>query len=318
MSIQFGIVMDDIATIKPYKDSSLAVLREVQRRQWTLYFMQQHDLYWQDNTVYATVYPLTVFDDNQHWFSLGEAQHMSLNQLDCIFMRKDPPFNMDYIYATYLLEQVHQQGTLVFNHPQALRDFNEKCSIMHFPQCIAPTCIAADMQTLKTFLTTHQDIVVKPLDGMGGKGIFRLQQHDPNINAVLETLTGSGQRPIMAQQYLPDITEKGDKRILLIDGKPIPHAIARFPAEGETRANLAAGGCGVGAELTKRDYWLCEQLAPALQVRGLVFVGVDVIGDYITEINVTSPTCICEFDAEFGVNVSGMLLDAMQNKLAGS
>ncbi len=318
MTIKFGIVMDDIATINPHKNTSLAILREAMHRQWTLYLIHMPDLRWQENVVYSVVYPLTVFADDQHWFELGDPQHIPLNTLDCIFMHKDPPFNMDYIYATYLLEQASRDGIFVFNHPQGLRDFNEKCCIMHFPECIAPTCVTANMHSIKTFLAEHHDIVVKPLDGMGGKGIFRLQQHDPNVNATLEILTASGKHPIMAQRYLPDITKKGDKRILLIDGKPVPHAIARFPTDDEARANLAAGGHAVEAKLSKRDYWLCEQIAPQLQARGLLFVGIDIIGDYITEVNVTSPTCVCEFNKTFNINVGEMLLDVVSDKLSSS
>ena len=313
--MQFGMLMDDIAQIKPHKDSSLAILRAAKDANWVLYFIKPGSLRWENNQVYATVYPLTVFDDNQHWFALGDPKDTLLTDLDCVFMRQDPPFNMDYIYVTYLLEQVHQQGTWVFNHPRALRDFNEKCSLMHFPQCIAPTCISADQSKIKDFLTQHQDIVVKPLDGMGGQGIFRLNQNDTNVNVILETLTNMGQHPIMAQQYLSDITQTGDKRILVIDGDPIPYAIARFPEQGDIRANLAAGGRGMGVELTARDRWLCDQIAPTLQARGLLFVGIDVIGDYITEINVTSPTCICELNTTYNLNIGKTILNAMQNKM---
>jgi len=314
MSISLGVVMDPIGSINYKKDSTLAMLLEAQQRGHDLYYMEQSDLYWQDQQARASMHSLKVFADPGHWFELGEASPQPLAMLNAILMRKDPPFNTDYIYTTYLLEHAEQAGSLVVNKSQSLRDCNEKLFITSFPHCIPDTLISSQANIIKNFLNQHHDLILKPLDGMGGASIFRVQENDPNINVIIETLTFHGKRHIMAQRYIPEITQ-GDKRILLINGEPVPYALARIPGQGETRANLATGGQGVGIELTERDLWICAQVAPTLKAKGLYFVGIDVIGDYLTEINVTSPTCIRELDAQFNLNISAQLMDCIEQNI---
>jgi glutathione synthase len=315
MSIRVGVVLDPIDQIKPHKDSTYAMMLEAQRRGWTVLVMEQQDLYLIDGTAFGRGREITILDEQSPWYSLAAPTHAPLSQLDAVLMRKDPPFDMEYVYTTYLLERAEQQGLLVLNRPQSLRDANEKLFTAWFPQCCAPTQVARDPALLREFLKDHQDIVIKPLDGMGGASIFRVRADDPNISVILETLTAHGTRFAMAQRYIPDIASKGDKRILLVDGEPVPYALARIPAPGESRGNLAAGASGVGVELSDRDRWICAEVAPELRRRGLVFVGLDVIGDYLTEINVTSPTCIRELDALFGLNIAGSLCEAVERKL---
>ncbi|OOZ41925.1 glutathione synthase [Solemya pervernicosa gill symbiont] len=317
MSIKLGIVMDPIGSIKTVKDSSFAMLLAAQQRGWQLYYMEQGDLYLRDGRSYSRTRSLQVVDDRDNWFNLGESEDLPLDALDTILMRKDPPFDMEYIYTTYLLELAQQRGTLVVNRPSAIRDANEKLFTAWFPQCCAPTLVSSNGERLRAFLDEQHDIVLKPLDGMGGASIFRLKLDDPNVSVVIETLTDHGRRTAMAQRFVPEITA-GDKRILLVDGKPVPYALARIPAEGETRGNLAAGGRGEGVALTERDYWICEQIAPALRERGLLFVGIDVIGDYLTEINVTSPTCIRELDTLYELDIAGQLMDVIEAKCHAS
>lgn len=314
MSISLGVVMDPIGAIHYKKDSTLAMLLEAQQRGYALFYMEQADLYWQDQQARARMRPLKVFADPDHWFELGDATQHPLSSLDTILMRKDPPFDNDYIYTTYFLEQAEQAGSLIVNKPQSLRDCNEKLFITQFPQCIPETTVSCQAGIIKEFLHQHGDLILKPLDSMGGASIFRVKQNDPNINVIIETLTQHGKRHIMAQRYIPEITQ-GDKRILLVNGEPVPYALARIPSEGETRANLATGGQGVGIALTERDRWICAQVAPTLQAKQLYFVGIDVIGDYLTEINVTSPTCIRELDAQFELNISAQLMDCIEQKL---
>jgi glutathione synthase len=314
VSITLGVVMDPIGAIHYKKDSTLAMLLEAQRRGYALFYMEQADLYCRDTAPMARMRPLQVKADATNWFSLGAAQQLPLAQLDVMLMRKDPPFDENYIYTTHLLELAEQRGSLVINRPQSLRDANEKLFALQFPQCIPPTMVSAQAALLREFLAEQHDIIVKPLGAMGGASIFRLTRTDPNINVVLEIMTQHGSRLVMAQRYLPEVLQ-GDKRILLIDGEPVPYALARIPAAGETRANLAVGGRGEGIALTERDRWICAQVAPALRARGLMFVGLDVIGEYLTEINVTSPTCIRELDTQFGLNISGMLLDRIETTL---
>ena len=306
--------MDPIGAINYKKDSTLAMLLEAQQRGYSLYYMEQSDLYWQDQQAHASMRSLKVFANPEHWFELEEAVQQPLAMLDAILMRKDPPFNTDYIYTTYLLEHAEQAGSLIVNKSQSLRDCNEKLFITSFPQCIPDTLVSCQSSIIKKFLDQHQDLILKPLDGMGGASIFRVQANDPNINVIIETLTFHGKRHIMAQRYIPEIT-KGDKRILLINGEPVPYALARIPGQGETRANLAAGGQGVGIELTERDRWICEQVAPTLKEKSLYFVGIDVIGDYLTEINVTSPTCIRELDTQYNLNISAQLMDCIEKNI---
>jgi len=314
MTIQLGVVMDDIATIKPYKDSSFAMLLAAQARGWTLWYMELSDLFLRDGVAYAQMRPVQVIDNKTDWFRLGEVKIQPLHSLNVILMRKDPPFNIEYIMATYLLEHAEKLGTLVVNKPQSLRDANEKLYTTWFPQCCVATLVTRRIAQLREFLTIQQNIVLKPLDSMGGDSIFRVQQGDLNTSVIFETMTQHEQKYVMAQQFIPEIAQ-GDKRILLIAGEPIPYALARIPQLGELRGNLAAGGRGEGVALTERDYWICEQVGATLRDKGLLFVGLDVIGDYLTEINVTSPTCIRELDQLFGLNIADKLLDEIANRL---
>jgi glutathione synthase len=311
--LRVGVVMDPIGSIHFAKDTTLALLLEAQARGWELSYIEPPDLFLQGPEPYAQARPLRVYDDPQRWYEFGATALLPLAELDVILMRQDPPFTMEYVYSTYLLEQAEARDVLVVNRPRSLRDTNEKLSILGFPQCIPPTLVARDMDRLRGFLTEHGDVIVKPLDIMGGASVFRLRSDDPNVNVVLETMTAYGTRFTMAQRYLPQIVD-GDKRILLIDGEPFPYALARIPKRGETRANLAAGGTGVGVPLTERDRWICAQVGPTLKERGLLFVGLDVIGDHLTEINVTSPTCVRELDKLYGLNISARLMDAVEKR----
>ena len=313
-AVNLGVVMDPIASINPKKDSTLAMLLEAQSRDWTLYHMEQGDIFLRDGKAYAKMQQLTVSNDLHKWFELGQSHLKPLAELDVILMRKDPPFDMEYIYTTYFLEHAEDEGVLVVNKPQSLRDVNEKAYITWFPECCAPTLISRNADQLREFLYEHGDIILKPLDAMGGASVFRIRENDPNINVIIETITQRETRFIMAQRFIPEISD-GDKRILLIDGRPVPFALARLAAPGETRANLAAGGHGEGVPLSERDLWICEQVGPTLRAKGLLFVGLDVIGDYLTEINVTSPTCIRELDAIYDLNISGWLMDCIETKL---
>jgi len=314
MTIKLGVVMDPVANINPKKDSTLAMLLEAQRRGWMLCYMEQEDLFQRNGIAGSHWRPLRVQDSPDEWFELGPIQTAPLTTFDVILMRKDPPFDMDYIYTTYLLELAEQAGTLIVNRPAALRDFNEKLATAWFPQCTAPSLVSSSRNQLREFLNEHGDIIVKPLSAMGGASIFRIRREDPNINVILEVMTGHGRHLIMAQRYLEAIND-GDKRILMIDGEPIPFSLARLAAPGETRANLAAGGRAEGRQLSVREQWICAEIGPTLKHKGLMFVGLDVIGDYLTEINVTSPTCIRELDAQFGINISAKLMDCIESHL---
>jgi glutathione synthase len=251
---------------------------------------------------------LKVFNDADNWFKVNAGVDLALDSLDAILMRKDPPFDMNYIYSTYILEKAEEKGTIIINKAQSLRDANEKLFTNNFSQCMPPTLVSSQAEHIKAFYKEHKDIILKPLDGMGGASVFRIKEGDSNLSVIIETLTEHGTKLTMAQRFIPEI-KKGDKRILLINGVPVPYALARIPAKGETRANLAAGGEGVGIELTDRDRWICEQVAPLLKEKGLIFVGIDVIGDYLTEVNVTSPTCIRELDKQYNINISAILMD---------
>ena len=312
--IQLGIVMDPISAINIKKDSSFAMLLAAQAKGWPLYYIEQSDLFLSQGVARATVRPLTVIENNKQWYELGETKTVALSELDVVLMRKDPPFNMEYIYSTYLLEQAQSAGVLIVNNPQSLRDANEKLFTAWFPECCPDTLVTRQDSLIRDFYKTHGDIILKPLDGMGGASIFRIKEQDPNLSVIIETLTERGQKSIMVQRYIPDIVE-GDKRILMIDGEPVPYALARIPADGETRGNLEAGGRAEGRPLTERDRWICQQVGPKLREKGLIFVGLDVIGDYLTEINVTSPTCIRELDQQFGLNIAGDLMDSIQQHL---
>ncbi|WP_455203367.1 glutathione synthase [Kaarinaea lacus] len=309
--MKLGAVMDPIGSIKTHKDSTFAMLLEAQARRWQLYYMEMQHLYLQDGECYAWMQELQVKDDSRHWYQLAEGKHAPLAQLDAVLMRKDPPVTMEYMHATQFLDRAEAAGVLVINKPSSLRDANEKLFTAWFPQCVCPTIVTSSTEQLRGFLQQHQDIIVKPLDAMGGASIFRVKKDDPNTNVIFETITGLEQHYAMAQTYLAEIAQ-GDKRILMINGEPIPYALARIPAAGETRGNLAVGGKGVGVELSERDYWICEQVAPVLREKGLIFTGLDVIGDYLTEINVTSPTCIRELDALYNLNISAKLMDFIE------
>ncbi|PRB82950.1 glutathione synthase [Pseudomonas sp. MYb185] len=314
MSIRIGIVMDPISAIHYKKDSSLAMLLAAQQRGWELNYMEPQDLYLQDGQAMAGIRPLEVFADPQCWYRLGTEQQQPLEQLDVILMRKDPPFDNEFLYATHILEAAERAGVLVVNRPASLRDCNEKLFATRFPQCCPPNTVSRRADILRAFISQHSDVILKPLDGMGGSMIFRVRQDDPNISVIIETLTEHGQQQIMAQRYLPAIKE-GDKRILMIDGEPVPYCLARIPQAGETRGNLAAGGRGEARPLSERDRWIAAEVGPELRRRGLLFVGLDVIGDYLTEINVTSPTCIREIDAAYDTDIGGQLMDAIEQQL---
>ncbi|RUM78575.1 MAG: glutathione synthase [Candidatus Thioglobus sp.] len=312
--MKLAVLMDDIANINPKKDSSLAMMLEATRRGWEIYTFNTTDLFAEQDKILAHASKTMVVDHPDNWFEKQPKQTIELGEFDAILMRKDPPFNMDYIYATYLLEQAENNGVLVVNKPQSLRDANEKLFALNFAHCMPTTLISTQADQIKSFIKAEKTVVVKPLDGMGGNDIFKLTDGDRNIDEVLDYLTHQGTRQILTQTFLSDIV-KGDKRILLINGKPIDYALARMPAEGSFKGNLAAGATGVGQPLSDRDYYLCEQIGPTLKDKGLMFVGLDVIGDYITEINVTSPTCIRELDAQFNLNIAGVLFDAIEQQI---
>jgi glutathione synthase len=314
MSIKLGVMMDPIESIKAYKDSTLAMLLAAQARGWEIMYMQPGDAFIRDGRAHAELWPLTVFDNNDSWFRLGAATTFPLSELDVILMRVDPPYDMEYIHATYTLQRAAEQGVLVVNDPVSLRLVHEKLSISRFPELCAPTLVTRQRQRLKEFLAEHGDIIVKPLHAMGGHSIFRVRRNDPNINVIFETMTAYDCSSVMAQRYIPEIAQ-GDKRILLIDGEPVPYALARIPAEGDTRGNLAAGGQGVGQALSARDREICASVGPVLREHGILFAGLDVIGDYLTEINITSPTCIRELDAIYTLDIAGQLLDVIAGKL---
>lgn len=316
MTIKIGVVMDPIANINYKKDSTLAMLWAAQARDWQIFYMEQKDLFLEQGIGKASMAHLTVFHDPDGWYTLEEPLVRELADLDVILMRKDPPFDNEFIYTTYILEQAERCGTLVVNRCQSLRDCNEKIFATEFPQCCPPVLVSADSKRLKAFHQEHQDVIFKPLDGMGGTSIFRVKRDDPNVNVILETLTSYGRETIMAQRYLPEIVD-GDKRLLLINGEAISHAVARIPTGDETRGNLAAGGTARPQPLSDRDHWIAEQIGPSLREKGLLFVGLDIIGDYLTEINVTSPTCIRELDDAYNLNIGGLLMDCIAKELKG-
>ena len=312
---RLGVVMDPIGAIKYAKDSTLAMLLAAQARGFELTYLEMHDLLLRDGVALGRVRPLTVAADPKNWFTLGEPRVEPLGGLDCILMRKDPPFDTEYIYSTYILERAAEQGALVVNRPQGLRDMNEKVYTAWFPQCCAPTLITRDMAEMAAFLREHGRIVCKPLDGMGGRSIFVLERNDKNTNVVFETLTASGQRFAIVQRYIPDIVDTGDSRVLVIDGEPVPYALARIPSPDDNRGNLAAGAKGVGRPLNDRDRWLVAQIGPTLAAKGMLFVGLDVIGGYVTEINVTSPTGIVAIDQFNGTDTAARIWDAIEAKV---
>ena len=313
-TLKIGIVMDPIGSITPYKDSSLAMLLEAGRRGAEIHYFEQKDVSLVSGTALGQSTLLQVRDDNSDWYSLGDRREVALGDLDAILMRKDPPFDMEYVYTTYILERAQQAGALIVNAPQALRDMNEKAYTAWFPELTPTTLITRSMSEMKAFLAEHQHVVAKPLDGMGGRSIFVVRKGDKNANVVFETLTDYGSRFAMAQVYIPEITA-GDKRILLIEGEPVPHALARIPSDEDNRGNMVAGAAAVGQAMSKRDFEICERVGPVLRDAGVLFAGIDVIGDYLTEVNVTSPTGIRELDKQFDLNIAGLMFDAIETRL---
>jgi glutathione synthase len=309
-ALKTGVVMDPIGGIKTYKDSTFAMLLEAQRRGHTLYYMEPENLFARDGRVFADMQQLEVRDNTSDWFSLTPLGNLPLDELDVVLMRRDPPFDMGYIYTTYMLELAEKAGTLIVNRPQSLRDANEKFFITHFPQCCVPMLISSSSSLIREFVAKHGHCVVKPLDGMGGESVFQVRESDMNLNVILETITRHNTRPVMAQRYIDEISA-GDKRILVVNGEPVDYALARFAGKGDFRGNLAKGGSSKGVPLSERDRWICSQVAPELKKRGILFAGLDVIGDWLSEVNVTSPTCIRELDKEFGLNIAGQLFDGI-------
>ena len=311
MPLDVVVVMDPIGSIRIAKDSTFAMLLEARRRGHRLWYVMPGGLALHDGRAVAKVAALEVREDPAHWFDLGQPSHIQLGTGHVVLMRKDPPVDDEFIHDTQILGVAQGAGALVVNDPQGLRDYNEKLAALLFPQCCPPTVVTRDAATLKAFVAEHREAVQKPLDGMGGRSIFRVGHGDPNANVILETLTQGGRSLAMAQRYLPEIKD-GDKRILLVDGVPVDYCLARIPQGDEFRGNLAVGGRGEGRPLTERDRWIAAQVAPEMKRRGMLFVGLDVIGDYLTEVNVTSPTCIRELDAQFGLNICAGLFDAIE------
>lgn len=319
MTYRVGIVMDPIHSFNPKKDTTLVLMQAAQARGWQVLAFEQGDLWLDQGRALGEGRPVTVTEDahtagQPDWYQLGAAETLPLGELDAILMRKDPPFDSEYVYSTYVLEAAQRAGALIVNDPQSLRDCNEKVFATQFPECCPPVLVTRNNQRLRDFHRQHQDVIFKPLDGMGGAGIFRVRADDPNVGVILETLTRFGRETIMAQRYLPEI-KAGDKRILVIDGVAVPYSLARIPSQGETRGNLAAGGSGRPQPLSARDQWIVDQVAPTLVARGLLFVGLDVIGDYLTEINVTSPTCAREINNAYQTDIGGQLMDAIAKRL---
>jgi glutathione synthase len=315
--VRLAVVMDPIGNIKPAKDSTLAMLLAAQARGWDVLYAELADIGLRDGEAWGRVTPLKVRNDLEDWYSLGEGRVELLGDVDVVLMRKDPPFDTEYVYSTYILERAESAGALVVNRPQGLRDMNEKVYTAWFPECCAPTLITRNMADMGAFLAEHGKIVVKPLHGMGGRSIFVVERGDKNTNVVFETITDYGQRYAITQRYLPEITTRGDARVLLVDGEPVPYALARIPAATDNRGNLAAGARGEGRPLSERDRWLASRIGPTLRERGMMFVGLDVIGDYVTEINVTSPTGIRELDKQYKLDIGALLMDAIARRIEG-
>jgi len=319
MSIKIGIIMDPLPSINIKKDSTFAMMLAAQKSNWEIHTIYQPDLY-TENEVPRAFSRITHVEDNpDNWFNFSSEQDIDLSSLDVILMRKDPPFDIEYIATTYILQLAEQRGSLIVNKAASLRDNNEKMFIAQFPQCCTPFLVSRKKNRLREFVNqrfqaAQRDVILKPLDGMGGTSIYRVNPQDPNLSVILETVSENESRTVMAQQFIPEITH-GDKRVLLIDGKAILYALARIPASGETRGNLAAGGTGVGVELTERDHWICQQVAPVLKQQGILFAGIDIIGDYLTEINITSPTCIRELDQIYSLDIAGDLMRCIEKHL---
>ena len=319
MNIKLGIVMDPLVSINIKKDSSFAMMLAAQQSGWEIHTIYQSDLYTRNDKAMAYSRITRVSDNTDHWFDFDSQQDIELADLDVILMRKDPPFDIEYIASTYILELAEKAGTLIVNKPASLRDNNEKMFITQFPDCCTPFMVSRNKNRLRDFVieryqAEQQDVILKPLDGMGGTSIYRVNPEDPNLSVILETVSENETRSVMAQQFIPEITQ-GDKRVLLIDGEAVPYALARIPASGETRGNLAAGGTGVGVELSERDHWICQQVGPILKKKGILFAGIDIIGDYLTEINITSPTCIRELDQIYSLDIAGDLMRCIEQKI---
>jgi len=313
--MKLGVVMDPIGSINIKKDSTFEMIWQAQQRDWQVEYFEMGDLSIENGIALGSARRLTAYQDAEHWFDLGEAKQVKLGDLDAILMRKDPPFDMEFVYSTYILELAERQGALVVNSPASLRDCNEKAYCAWFPELCPDTTITRSADQIRAFLAQHNDIILKPLDGMGGASIFRVQAGSPNIGVIIETLTDHGQRFAMAQRYIPEITD-GDKRILMVNGEPVQYVLARIPAKGETRGNLAAGASGVAQPLSDENRKLAETVGPELRKRNIMFAGLDVIGNHLTEINVTSPTCIKEINTEFGTNIALDLLRVIEQRLA--
>jgi len=313
--VRLAVVMDPIGAIKPAKDTTLAMLLAAQRRGWSVEYLELRDVWLRDGEARGRARSVEVRDDGADWYSLGDSAERRLGDYDVILMRKDPPFDTEYIYATYILERAEIGGALVVNRPQGLRDMNEKVYTAWFPECCAPTLITRNMPAMHAFLEEHRQIVCKPLHGMGGKSIFVIDTGDKNAGVIFETLTAYGSQFAIVQRYLPEIAQTGDARVILVDGEPVPFALARIPSASDHRGNLAAGAKGVGRPLDDRDRWLASRIGPELSERGMLFVGLDVIGGFVTEINVTSPTGAREIDRQFGTDIAGLLMDAIARRL---
>ncbi len=315
--MKIGFVLDPLPSLNVKKDSSYAMMAEASARGHELYAMQQDGLVWKRERVVGVMSELTLEKGPRGWYSLDPAVELPLSELDCVLMRKDPPFDVEYVTTTWLLEQAEREGARVFNRPRALRDHSEKLAIAQFSRFVAPTLVSRSPNQLHGFIDQHADVVLKPLDAMGGQSVFRVRDSDPNRNVIVETLSDLGRRTVMAQKYIPEIRD-GDKRVLVIGGKPVPYCLARIPRAGETRGNLAAGGTGVARPLSARDAELAQALGPELARRGVLLAGLDVIGDWLTEVNVTSPTCFVEITQQTGFNVAGMFLDELERACAGA
>ena len=314
MEKTLGVLMDPIHAINYSKDTTFSILLAAQKQGYRLFYMEQQDLFLENSLPFAEVRPLRIFENPDCWYELDSPSAVPLDELNAVLMRKDPPFDAEYIYTTYILEAAERRGTLIVNRPQSLRDCNEKVFATEFPQCTPPLLVSRSLKRLKNFLQEHQEVVFKPLDGMGGTSIFRVKAGDLNLNVILETLTNYGNQTIMAQKYLPEIAD-GDKRVLIVDGEVIPYCLARIPSTSDFRGNLAAGGKGEVRPLSEKDQWIAEQVAPVLVERGLLFVGLDIIGDYLTEINVTSPTCVQEIDRAKNTAIGDKLIEAINRRL---
>lgn len=313
--MKLAVILDPLEEIKAYKDTSYAIMREAAKRGHEIFALMQADVFLRDRIVTGNAHALTLKNDAHDWYEASEPKAAPLKDFGAVLMRKDPPFDMEYVYSTYLLELAERQGARVVNKPSAIRDYNEKLAIAKFAEFTAPTLVARDVDEVRSFVREHGDCILKPLDGMGGSGIFRVSPTEPNLNAIIETLMQEGARTIMAQRYIPEIN-KGDKRVLVIDGKPIAYALARIPKVGETRGNLARGGTGVAQPLTNRDREIAEALGPTLKADGLTLVGLDIIGDFLTEVNVTSPTCMREIEDQTGFSAAALMVDALERLTA--